>query len=145
MVRNHNSSKMAGRIKCNTANHVPIVVPGRQALQAQLHYIPNIIIAGSRSPTIPHQQEVRKTHFPKYRNCDICLRTKITRDPCSKRTGTVVPRPEHFGDLITADHKVLSEGVNLETITDTQSRYKTRGKRKLHRKRKRVCKSCWIR
>ena len=32
------------------------------------------------------------THFPKDRNCDICLRTKITRASCRKRTGTVVPR-----------------------------------------------------
>ena len=49
------------------------------------------------------------THLPKERNCDICLRTKITRAPCRKRTGTVVPRAEHFGDLITADHKIHSE------------------------------------
>ena len=27
-----------------------------------------------------------------------------------KRTGTVVPRADNIGDLITADHKVLSEG-----------------------------------
>ena len=47
------------------------------------------------------------THFPKDPNCDICLKTKITR--ASLRTGTVVPRAEHFGDLITADHKILSE------------------------------------
>ena len=32
------------------------------------------------------------THFPKDRNCDICLRNKITRASCRKRTGTVVPR-----------------------------------------------------
>ena len=44
------------------------------------------------------------THFPKDPNCDICLKTK------TKRAGTVVPRAEHFGDLITADHKILSEG-----------------------------------
>ena len=44
------------------------------------------------------------------RNCDICLMTKITRAPCRKRTGTAVPRAENFGDLITADHKVLGEG-----------------------------------
>ena len=50
------------------------------------------------------------THFPKDRNCDICLRTKITRASWRRRTGTVVPRAENFGDLITADHKVLSEG-----------------------------------
>ena len=50
------------------------------------------------------------THFPKDWNCDICLRTKMTRASCRRRTGTVVPKAEKFGDLITADHKVLSEG-----------------------------------
>ena len=50
------------------------------------------------------------THFPKDRNCEICQRTKITRAPCRRRNGRVVPRAENFGDLITADHKVLSEG-----------------------------------
>ena len=48
--------------------------------------------------------------FPKDRNCEICQRTKITRAPCRKRIGRVVPRAENVGDLITADHKVLSEG-----------------------------------
>ena len=50
------------------------------------------------------------THFPKDRNCEICQRTKITRAPCRRRIGGVVLRAENFGDLITADHKVLSEG-----------------------------------
>ena len=50
------------------------------------------------------------THSSKDRNCDICLRTKITRAPCRRRVGRVVPRAENFGDLITADHKVLGEG-----------------------------------
>ena len=49
------------------------------------------------------------TH-PKDRNCDTCMKTKITRAPCRKRTGTAIPRAENFGDLITADHKVLTEG-----------------------------------
>ena len=49
------------------------------------------------------------THFPKDPNCDICLKTKITRASGRRRTGTVVPRAEHFGDLITADHTILSE------------------------------------
>ena len=49
------------------------------------------------------------THFPKDRNCEICQRTKITRAPCRRRIGGAVPRAENFGDLITADHKVLSE------------------------------------
>ena len=50
------------------------------------------------------------THFPKDRNCDMCLRTKITRAACRRRTGTVVPKAENFSDVITADHKILSEG-----------------------------------
>ena len=51
-----------------------------------------------------------KTHFPKDRNCEICQRTKITRAPCRRRLGRVVVRAENFGDLITTDQKVLSEG-----------------------------------
>ena len=50
-----------------------------------------------------------ETHFPKDRNCEICHRTKITRAPCRRRNGGEVPRAEKFGDLITADHKVLSD------------------------------------
>ena len=50
------------------------------------------------------------THFLKDRNCEICERTKITRAPCRRRNGGAVLRAENFGDLITADHKVLSEG-----------------------------------
>ena len=53
---------------------------------------------------------VLKTHFPKNRNCEICKRTKITRAPCRERNGDAVLRAENFGDLITADHKVLNEG-----------------------------------
>ena len=49
------------------------------------------------------------THFPKDRNCEICQRTKITRAPCRRRIDRVVLRAENFGDLITADYKVLSE------------------------------------
>ena len=51
--------------------------------------------------------------FPKDRNCEICQRTKITRAPCRRRNGEAVPRAEKFGDLITADHKVL--GDNCES------------------------------
>ena len=49
-----------------------------------------------------------KTHIPKDPNCDICLKTKITRSSCRRR-GTVVPRAGNLGDLITADHKFLGE------------------------------------
>ena len=64
----------------------------------------------------PHSRDVRiwgkhsvYTHFPKDRNCEICKRTKITRAPCRRRNGEAVPRAEKFGDMITADHKVLSD------------------------------------
>ena len=50
-----------------------------------------------------------ETHFPQDRNCKICQRTNITRAPCRRRNGGAVPCAENFGDLITADHKVLSE------------------------------------
>ena len=50
------------------------------------------------------------TNFQKDRNCDICMTTKITRAPCRRRIGAAILRAENFGDLITADHKVLSEG-----------------------------------
>ena len=49
------------------------------------------------------------THFPKAPNCDLCLKTKITRASHRRRAGVVVPRAEHFGDWITADHKVYCE------------------------------------
>ena len=40
----------------------------------------------------------------------ICLKTRATSVSCRRRTGTVAPRAEHFGDSITVDHKVLSGG-----------------------------------
>ena len=50
------------------------------------------------------------THFPKDPSCEIRKRTQITRAPCRRRTGKPVPRAESFGDLLTVDHKILSEG-----------------------------------
>ena len=67
----------------------------------------------SLEPTTKRREDLGKhnvhTHFPKDRNCEICQRTKITKAPCRRRNGGAVPRAENFGDLITADHKVLSD------------------------------------
>ena len=67
----------------------------------------------SLQPTTKRREDLGKhnvhTHFPKDRNCEICKRTKITRAPCRRRKGEAVPRAVNFGDLITADHKVLSD------------------------------------
>ena len=67
----------------------------------------------SLEPTTKRREDLGKhnvhTHFPKDQNCEICKRTKITRAPCRRRKGEAVPRAVNFGDLITADHKVLSD------------------------------------
>ena len=67
----------------------------------------------SSEPTTKRREDLGKhsvyTHFPKYRNCEICKRTKITRAPCRRRNGEAVPRAEKIGDLMKADHKVLSD------------------------------------
>ena len=92
------------------------------------------------------------THFPKKRNCDICLRTKYTRASCRSRTGEALPRAEKFGDLITADHKVLSDNcespnnhryavVVQDLATQWIQSYPC--KTKLHRKHREACKSSW--
>ena len=65
-------------------------------------------LKASSEPIFKRREDLCKhsvyTHFPKDRNCEICQRTKL-----QGRNGAV-PRAENFGDLITADHKVLSEG-----------------------------------
>ena len=67
----------------------------------------------SLEPTTKRRENLGKhnlyTHFPKDRNCEICKQTKITRAPCRRRNGEAIPRAVNFGDLITADHKVLSD------------------------------------
>ena len=94
------------------------------------------------------------THFPKDRNCEICQRTKITRAPCRRRNGGAVPRAENFGDLITADHKVLSDNcesrnnhryaVVVQDLATHGSRH-IRAKQNHHRKLNGACKSSWSR
>ena len=67
----------------------------------------------SLEPTTKRREDLCKhsvyTHFPQDRNCEICNRTKITRASCRRRNGEAVPRAVNFGDLIPADHKVLSD------------------------------------
>ena len=92
------------------------------------------------------------THFPKDRNCEICQRTNITRAPCRRRIGEAVPRADNFGDLIKADHKVLSEGCESRNnhryavvVQDSATQCGIRAKHKLLRKHKGACKSSWSR
>ena len=82
-------------------------VPERRDSHASSSHEPSL------EPTPTRSEDLGKhsvyTHFPKDRNCEICQRTKITRAPCRRRIGGAVTRAENFGDLITADHKVLSD------------------------------------
>ena len=52
------------------------------------------------------------THFPKDRNCDICMRTKRTKQGLLAENALAQPYlgQKKFGELMTADHKVLREG-----------------------------------
>ena len=94
------------------------------------------------------------THFPRDRNCEICKRTKITRAPCRRRNGEAVPRAENFGDLITADHKVLSDNCESRKKSRICSRgaglrhpmdpgISVQNQTKLHKKPREACKSSW--
>ena len=104
----------------------------------------------SLEPTTKRREELGKhsvyTHFPEDRNCEICKRTKITRAPCRRRNGEALPRAEKFGDLITADHKVLSEGCesqNNHRYAVVVQDLAIRAKQKLLRKQNGACKSSW--
>ena len=83
-------------------------VPERRNSHASSSHEPSL------EPTPPRSVDLGKhsvyTHFPKDRNCEICQTTKSTSAPCRRLIGLAVPRAENVGDLITADHKVLSEG-----------------------------------
>ena len=111
----------------------------------------------SLEPTTNRRGDLGKhsvyTHFPKDRNCEICKRTKITRAPCRRRNGEPVPRATNFGDLRTADHKVLSDNcesrnnhryavVVQDLATQWIQAYPCK-KKKLHKKPREACKSFW--
>ena len=83
-------------------------VPERRDSHASSSHEPSLEPTPTRSVDLG--KHCVYTHFLKDRNCEICQRTKITVAPCRRRIGGTVPRAENFGDLITADHKVLSEG-----------------------------------
>ena len=72
--------------------------------------------------------------------------------PCRRRNGGAVPRAENFGDLITADHKVLSGNCESRNnhryaivvrIWPLNGCSRVRVKQKLRRKHKEACKSSW--
>ena len=92
------------------------------------------------------------THFPKDPNCDICLKTKMTRAYCRRRAGTVVPRAEILVTWWLQITIFSVKEVNRVIISDTLLWYKiwqlsgcnfTRAKQNIIRKHKGACKSSW--
>ena len=87
------------------------------------------------------------THFPKDRNCEVCLRTQITRALCRRSTGEALPRAK---TLVTWWRQIIrssTKDVNLETIAGTLSWCKflplngfnpNRAKQNLHMRRKKT-------
>ena len=49
------------------------------------------------------------THFPEDRNCDKCVRKNYEGSVQKTHWRSSTLEQKKFGDLITADHKVLSE------------------------------------
>ena len=71
----------------------------------------------SLEPTTKRREYLGKhIHFPTDPNCEICERTTITKAPCRRRNGEAVPRAANFGDLITADHKILKDNCDSRNI-----------------------------
>ena len=99
----------------------------------------------SLEPTFKRREDLGKhsvyTHFPKDRNCEICRRTQITRAPCRRRNGGAVLRAENFGDLITADHKVLSDNCESRNNHRHAVVVQDLSTPKLHKKPREACKS----
>ena len=123
-VKNHISLKKGIRKQCNTENFVPIVVPGLSTSSSSSSHPSTSMTpskqernrrtsswSSSSSPTTATSSDSEtREREDQTEICEICQRTKITRASCRKRNSGVVLRAENFGDLITADHKILSEG-----------------------------------
>ena len=73
-------------------------------LRTQVRNVPRKWYQNQRNTVLTLTSEKKK------RNSEVCLPTTMTRAPCRRRTGEALPRAEKFGDLTTADHKVLNEG-----------------------------------
>ena len=59
-------------------------VPERRDASSSSHELPS----EPRAEVVPSKHNIF-THFPKDWTCEICLRAKITRASCRRRTGTV--------------------------------------------------------
>ena len=63
-------------------------------LHASTHSSPESDLEYPKTVTTKSRKHSIFTHFPKDRDCHVCLRTKVTRAPCRRRTGETLPRAE---------------------------------------------------
>ena len=112
----------------------------------------------SLDPTPKRSEDLGKhsvyTHFLKDRNCEICQEDQNYKGHRAEDAmAEPVPRAEKFGDLRTADHKVLSGGsesrnnhqyaiVVQDLATQWIQSYPCK-KQKLHKKPREACQSSW--
>ena len=106
------SSKIPEWLQEFRENLVDDRVPERRDSHASSSHEPSLETTPARSVDLGRHSVYN--HFSGDRNCEICQRTIITRAPCRRRIGGAVPRAENFGDLITADHKVLSKNCESQ-------------------------------
>ena len=97
------------RISVTTWSMIVVRYSHGETMRLDIETLPVLLMNYSWSPRAKVGKHSVYTHFAKDPNCDICKKTKITRASCRRRASTVVPRAANFGDLITADHKVLSD------------------------------------
>ena len=113
------------RIDCTISNYVPFVVPGLTASSSSTALSPTSPSSSSQDSVFgvnrcrksstrrsgSTSEELRGDPLHESTETETrCLITKITRFSCRRRTGTVVARAKHFGDLMKADHTILSKG-----------------------------------
>jgi hypothetical protein len=53
------------------------------------------------------------THTPKNPHCAVCQRAKMQRAPCRRKKWFKGPKPETFGDQVTADHVVANSDRSM--------------------------------
>ena len=91
------------------------------------------------------------TNFPKHPTCDICLKRKITRSSCRRRTGTVLPRAENFywlnycGSQSPLRRMWVSTKSSIRCGGRLSGYNRTHAKQNLHRKPRRAYRSSWSR
>ena len=104
-VRGNSSHDLPEWLEEFKGNLVDESVPEQRDASSSSHDLPS----EPRAKVVSGKHSIF-THSPQDRNCEVCLRTKMTRAPCRRRLGDTVPLAEKFGDLIAADHRVLNEG-----------------------------------